>query len=207
MLIPGVEDLLKPGYLPFESGFERLSDGSIMVASLSRVHGCSGAMLQWWLERRKTPEEFVRWHPLEHVTSECRDGLEYPVHRRAGQLLRGKVKSVDPSTIFDAAALARADVSLLSCGRGGPVDRSVWAIYMVHVGRDTADGCEVRSRFWLGAFDPPDAAPRPEVIKNIFSDENAAWQMKHAMEEFYYASQLLPELYAREGSGPPVDRP
>jgi len=193
-----VNDLLKPGYLPLESGYQRLHDGSIVVAALSRVHGCSGAMLQWWFNRAKTPDEFVRWHPLEHVTSEDRDRIFLPVHRRGEEILRGKTQSVHPAEVFDAAALASADVSLVSCARGGPADRDVWTMRMVHVGRDTADGCEVRSRFWMGVFDPPAEAPPREVIETIFSDENAAWQMKHAMEEFYYASQFLPELYARE---------
>lgn len=193
-----VNDLLKPGYLSLESGYERLPDGSIMVAALSRVHGCSGAMLQWWFNRAKSPEEFVKWHPLEHVTSEHREGRFLVVHRRGEEILRGTTQSIDPADVFDGAALAGADVSFVSCARGGPADRNVWAMRMVHVGRDTADGCEVRSRFWMGVFDPAESAPPRDVVEKLFSDENAAWQMKHAIEEFYYASQLLPALYARE---------
>lgn len=198
MRISEADVLLEPGYLPLESGYERQPDGSIVVAALSRVHGCTGEMLQWWFDREKTADEFVQWHPLEHVRSEYRDGLHFPVHRRAGQELPGKVRSIEVTAIFSPDAIADADVSFVSCARGGPADRDVWAMYMIHVGRDTPDGCEVRSRFWLGVFDPPAGAPPRDVIETLFSDENASWQMKHAMEEFYYASLLLPDLYARE---------
>lgn len=202
MRLVDVNDLLIPGYLPLESGFERQADGSILAAALSRVHGVSGAMLQWWFAREKSSEEFVRWHPYEHVESEHRDGLFYPVHRRGDEILRGKTQSIDPEDIFDPAMLAAAGVGLVSCARGGPADRDIWTMRMVHVGRDTQDGCEVRSRFWLGAWEPRETAPPPEVLARIFPDEHAAWQMKHAMEEFYYASLIVPELYAREVGTP-----
>jgi hypothetical protein len=69
---------------------------------------------------------------------------------------------------------------------------------MVHVGRDQDWGCEVRSRFWIGAFDPPNAEVPTAVRNALRSEANAAWQMTHCIEEFYHLSTFLPELFTAE---------
>lgn len=191
-------DLLAPGYLPLESGHARLPSGMVVVAALNRVHRCSGEMLDWWFKRHKSQEEFVRWHPTEHVSAEYHDGMMFPVHVRAGQTLRGRIQTRPPGNLFDAAALAASGASVVTYGRGGPADGELWMMHTAHVGRDTDYGCEVRSRFWIGDFEPADAAPPPAVVAGLLSDTNACWQMAHCLEEFHYLSQFLPDLYDQE---------
>ncbi len=41
-------DLLKPGYLPIESGYRNSSDGKRLVAALTRMPGCRAKMVDWW---------------------------------------------------------------------------------------------------------------------------------------------------------------
>jgi len=48
MELKDADDLLKPGYLPLETGWARLDDGVAVVAALHRLQGISGSMLQWW---------------------------------------------------------------------------------------------------------------------------------------------------------------
>ena len=112
--------LLRPGYVELESGYKRLANGGVVVAALHRLYGCNGAMLQWWFAHRKTQEEFVRWHPAEHVSAAYRDGVLFPVHRRAGQILKGRVQTRPPSDLFDVSALATSGASVVNYARGGP---------------------------------------------------------------------------------------
>jgi hypothetical protein len=42
------DDLLKPGYLPLETGYTRLPNGQLQVACLTKMPGCKGRMINWW---------------------------------------------------------------------------------------------------------------------------------------------------------------
>jgi hypothetical protein len=53
--------------------------------------------------------------------------------------------------------------------------------------------------FGLGEFDPSDAAPPPQVMELMLSNESLQWQMKHSNEEFHYLSGFLPELFEQQG--------
>ncbi len=190
--------LLEPGYLPIETGYARLPGGVMLVAALHRLVGCNVEMLRWWFQRRKTPEEFRRWHPTEHGLSEYRDGVLYVEHLRAGRIFKGRTQSCPAEELFGEDALGGAEATVLSCGRGGPAEADFWSTRMVHVGRDQDWGCEVRSRFWIGVFDPPAAEIPIGIRERLLSERNAAWQMIHCIEEFHHLSTFLPELFAAQ---------
>jgi hypothetical protein len=48
MRFEDANDLLRPGYLPFESGYQELQDGKRVVAGLTRMPGCRAKMVDWW---------------------------------------------------------------------------------------------------------------------------------------------------------------
>ena len=48
MRFEDANDLLKSGYLPFESGYRALDDGKWTVAALTRMLGCRAKMVDWW---------------------------------------------------------------------------------------------------------------------------------------------------------------
>ena len=48
MELSQANDLLNPGYLPFESGYRDLADGKRLVAALTRMPGCRAKMVHWW---------------------------------------------------------------------------------------------------------------------------------------------------------------
>jgi hypothetical protein len=56
----------------------------------------------------------------------------------------------------------------------------------------------MRSRFWLGDFEPQEVAPTPEVRGQLFPDRVGAGLHKHRNEEMAYLAQFLPDLYRKE---------
>lgn len=48
MRLDEADRLLEPGYLAFESGYLRLADGSLHVASRTTMTGCKGRMIDFW---------------------------------------------------------------------------------------------------------------------------------------------------------------
>ncbi|MCK1597048.1 hypothetical protein [Bradyrhizobium sp. 164] len=45
MRFEDANDMLKPGYLPFESGYQEIEDGKWVVAGLTRMPGCRAKMV------------------------------------------------------------------------------------------------------------------------------------------------------------------
>jgi hypothetical protein len=68
MVLEEVGSLLAPEQLPYLSGVERLPDGILHVAVLTRMPGVSPEMIAWWFgEYMQTTEHYRRWHPRDHV--------------------------------------------------------------------------------------------------------------------------------------------
>ena len=45
MRFEDANEMLKPGYLPFESGYQEIEDGKWVVAGLTRMPGCRAKMV------------------------------------------------------------------------------------------------------------------------------------------------------------------
>ena len=61
--------LLDPTPMALEMGYERLDSGVLDIAVRTDLHGCSGAMLEWWFDSRPGDREYRWWHPLDHISS------------------------------------------------------------------------------------------------------------------------------------------
>jgi hypothetical protein len=68
-----VDDLLRPGYLPFESGYADLGDGRKVVAALTRMPGCRTKMIDWWFSWLGGTDQYKLWHPTDHLFSDWED--------------------------------------------------------------------------------------------------------------------------------------
>ena len=69
--------LLDPAPMPLEMGYERLKDGVLHIAVRTDMHRCTGEMVEWWFRFRPNTQQYVWWHPIDHVFSdwiECRQG-------------------------------------------------------------------------------------------------------------------------------------
>ena len=209
MRLQDANDLLRPGHLALESGYTRLPDGQLHVAAWTTMPGCSGAMVEWWFGYLETTEQYKWWHPQDHVWCEWIGergtgrfiGGEHHVHEViGGELQKLRIHFREPSEYLDASRFAEAGITAAVCGRVGALDAPVWAGHLVHLCRDTAYGCEMRSRFWLGDFDPAGVAPDREARMRLFPDRTGEGLLKHCHEEMTYLAGFLPELYAKEGS-------
>jgi len=40
------------------------------VAVRADLHGCTGEMTEWWFRRRCDTQDYIWWHPIDHVSSE-----------------------------------------------------------------------------------------------------------------------------------------
>jgi hypothetical protein len=198
--------LLRPGYLGLETGYLRLPSGELHVAAWTTMFGCTGRMVEWWFGFLETTEQYKWWHPRDHVWCEWvgeRDtghfiGGTHHVHEYiGGELQKLKIHFRDPAEYLDVTRFGEAGVTAAVCARVGLLDSPIWAGHLVHLCRDTDYGCEMRSRFWLGDFDPPELAPDAAARTNAFPDTTGEGLVKHCHEEMSYLAGFLPGLYSQ----------
>ncbi len=213
-----LDRLLNPAPMPLELGYERLENGVMHVAIRTDMHGCSGAMFDWWFASRPLTQWYRWWHPVDHVASSWLEesphggviGAIHQVEERftAMPAERLSIQFRDPEEMFGAASLtaARATgaVSAVICGHGGggfePRRRPDGAIIgsrMVHIARDTPWGMVLRSHFFLGHDLPGVGVPRPALVE-LFPDGIGPGLLQHCYDEFTFLSRLLPSLYIAE---------
>lgn len=154
-------ELLKPGYLPLETGYHMLPNGELFVAVHNRLFGCKAHWLDLWFGHFETEADFVEWHPDEHFThswnSAWRKGHYIGAAHTAKQSIGGRhaqfstIHFEDPSKIFNPAeqAAAGATVVLAHATPGSFGESNEVVSRFVHVARNTKLGCEIRSRFWV----------------------------------------------------------
>ncbi|MEO7643163.1 MAG: hydrolase [Ramlibacter sp.] len=219
--------LLDPAPLRLETGWERLDDGVMHVACRTDLHGCTGAMFEWWFRSRPGTQQYVWWHPVDHVSSEWLGGSpdthigsvhkveEFFSGMPAEKLLvqfRAAEEFFDGGLLRDARA--RGQVSAAVCGRGGhgwdaprdPQDR-VMGSRLLHLGRDTAWGCVLRSHFFIGQ-DLPRIGKSPGDLALMVPDELGPALLRHCYNEFMFLSRFLPSLYIAENRArQPVELP
>jgi len=199
--------LLEPGYQALESGTVRLEDGTLHVASRTTMIGCKGSMIDFWFGFLRTTEQYKWWHPKDHVWCEWLGergtgryvGGTHRVHEYiGGELAKLEIHFREPSEYLDVSRFAQAGVSTAVCAGVGPLDASVKVCHLIHLVRDTDWGCEMRSRFWLGDFEPAEVASTRETRIALVPDALGAGLHKHCNEEMAYLAAFLPKLYAEE---------
>ena len=211
MRFEDANDLLKPGYLPFESGYRELDDGKWTVAALTRMPGARAKMVDWWFSWVGDTEWYRLWHPTDHVWSGWENrvggryiGAAHLVHEYFGEgspLYQLRVAFHEPQLTFDAAAY-QASGHFAICARTGPLNEPIYLSRSCHFVRDTDYGCEMRSRFWLGHIahrDPALAVPEPRMkeLRAGLGAERAQRLHRHCAEEMGYLAEILPVLYRR----------
>ena len=222
-----VNRLLDPNPMPLEMGFERLENGVAHVATRTDMHGCTGAMFEWWFRFKPDTLQYSWWHPLDHGPSHWKTtnnetvngthvGAEHWIEESFGAIPSEPliVQFRDPSEFFDLnlfnAALEHSHISGAVVGRiavGHQPPRlpngAVLGGRLLHIPRDTPWGCVLRSHFFVGQ-DLPATGASPQDVANIVKDDFMPALMRHAYEEFTYLSRFLPSLYAAEN---PTSKP
>jgi DAPG hydrolase PhiG domain len=200
--------------LHLETGYERLEDGVLHVACRTDLHGCTGEMFEWWFRSRPNTQQYIWWHPVDHIGSDWAEGQEGThvgsIHL-AEEYFTGlpsqklSIQFRDATEFFDAesyrAARASGKVSAAICARLSagfqpPRDEQGRVIggRLIHVGRDTPWGCALRSHFYLGQ-DLPAKGVSPDEMRKLFTDEFGRALLQHCYNEFTFLSRFLPSLY------------
>ncbi|OWW19265.1 DAPG hydrolase family protein [Noviherbaspirillum denitrificans] len=219
--------LLDPSAMSLETGYERLPDGVLHVACRTDLHGCTGEMFEWWFRFRPDTQKYVWWHPVDHVFSdwlECRDGTHVGSIHRVEEFFTGQpaekllIQFRDAGEFFDAGAYRTArehgHISAAVCGRVGfgwdaprLPDGRILGGRLLHIGRDTAWGCVLRSHFFIGQ-DLPGLGKSPEEVAEMVPDAFGGALLTHCYNEFTFLSRFLPSLFIAENrTSHPVSLP
>jgi hypothetical protein len=215
------DQLLEPGYLPLENGFTRLKNGQVFVSVLTRMPGVHGRMIDWWFGwHTMESQRYKLWHPHAHLSNraERMNGDDPGLEDRAKYLRNPNYVSEyvgeqaidiiitfrDPSEVLDVSRFEEAGVRTAVCGVVGSQDAPVDIGALIHLIRETPDGCEMRSRFWLGnvairgplgRFVAPLARSRFVARRGVSIGMGRDLLVHCAMEMNHLAS-FLPALYA-----------
>ncbi len=217
MKLNEVNRLLDPTPMPLEVGYERLENGVLHVACRTDLHGCTGEMFEWWFRSRPNTQQYVWWHPVDHVSSEWLGGNsnthvgsihkveEFFTGLPAAKLL---IQFRPNEEFFDEKAYAEAraagHVSASVCGRTGMSweapslpDGRLLGGRLLHIGRDTPWGCALRSHFYMGE-DLPAIGKSAQEIAEMVPNELGVALLQHCYNEFTFLSRFLPSLFIAE---------
>ena len=197
--------LLEYPYLPMEAGVAITEDGMCHVAASTYMKDCTGPMIDWWFGWVHKTEQYLLWHPRDHVFSDWegpRDnnstyiGGHHLVHEYiGGELHKLKISFKDPSEYFGAdwkASFKEAGYSTAICGRTGiwndQTNEVLYVGHLIHLIKNEPDGVRMRSRFWLGDIDGlTDAEERKKNVSLPF----ATGLLQHCTEEMAILATIL----------------
>jgi hypothetical protein len=227
----GYDQLLEPGHLPGETGYCELPNGAGYVASLVPFPGCSGDMLAWWFWWHAVePARYTLWYPTNHVraTSLSPDRLTAPgltheerylgtTHRVVEYIGAKKVQIliqfVDPAELgMDTDRFADAGIVAHACARVSTDRPRAEVVTMLHLARETDDGFELRSRYWIGDhvtarvgrrdMQLDGVLDRVPLRRRLAGAPVAYEQLLHDQIEFTHLSTFLADIHAEFGPGP-----
>ena len=215
------EKLFEPGYLPMEVGYAYFDDGSAVVANKTVCRGVTGEMLQWYFAWHPIePLRYAVWDPFDHYDSVVSDEV---LHRlldpdisiadkcfNSDQLVTESLVMGEPGIPImihfrrpseygmDDHVLETKQVSFIVCANceiKTPEGQPDVPVFMLHTARDIEEGCELRSRFWLGChvINGEAKCMLPPGVR--FPEEMAKQLLGHNFNEFTNLAAILPELY------------
>lgn len=222
--------MLAPGYLAAETGWCAMPDGSAYVSVLTRMPGVTIEMVKWWFAWHPLESlRYMLWYPACHFSARVGPSdqaalcdpsvpLEEKIYGRRHIISEDfSGRNVDSSPEFhihfrrpeeigfDAAQLAAQPGVFVICSfpdendilpEGSP------PTVMMHFVRETEQGCELRSRFWLG-YSMRDRTPVLMLPPGGRIPEEAPYMLaRHCVEEYSNLRSFLPALY-REQAGQP----
>ena len=215
--------LLEPGYLPLETGYTRLDNGQILVAVLTKMPGVNGKMIDWWFGwEAQESQRYKLWHPRSHVAARSKkmngddpnlsdrekylDNPNFVTEYVGHAALDFEITFSGPSVYFlDESRFEAAKIGTAICAKAGFAGTPLSFGLLIHLIRETDDGCEMRSRFWLGSVEikglPTKSilnriAGTKMVAKHAAPDQLGRDMVVHCSMEMNHLASFLPELYA-----------
>jgi len=203
-------DLLAKGEHETENGYGRLADGGFHVAVRTDMPGVTPQMWAWWFGwHGSDTRRYKLWHPRAHASARWADGggdghyvgRTSLVHEYIGSAYtRAAIRFVAP----EQAGLSERGLgdSVAVCARLGSPDVPVEIGWLIHHIRPTADGSQMRSRFWIGGAQVAgrhanlliNKMIRPAVARLAPDPRDL---MVHCAQEMNHLAGFLPDLYDR----------
>ena len=194
----------------------RLPDASYLVAVRTPMPKVKADMVRWWFsDFLQTTEHYNWWHPKDHVWMDWENkkpgenaGSSHLVHEYiGGELSKLRIQFVNSAEFFGYEV--NDENTFVICARVGLLEEDINIAKMCHVVRNTADGAEMRTRFWLGHVAKREGNNTISSIQGFIGntalvrlfvlDKQLAEDLKrHAQEEMKYLADLLPTLYESE---------
>ncbi|MFN8354270.1 MAG: hypothetical protein U0Y10_07490 [Spirosomataceae bacterium] len=213
--IEHVNQLQEKGYLPIETGYTIEPDGSARVAVLTPMPEVSPLMWDWWFGWHGSHDNrYKLWHPKAHQSAAWQDGrqdVEGYIGRTSlieeyigSSLEKAAIRFVPPAELgLDNSRNGGLTNEVFICARLG---YSQWPIdfgWLVHQVRATANGAEMRSRFWMGGAhiqirsNSLVAKGLSKVLQKVvrLPEQQAKDLLAHCSEEMNHLTSILPSLY------------
>ena len=198
----------------YASEIRRLPDATYLVAVRTPMPGVSADMVRWWFsDFMQTTEHYTWWHPDDHLWMDWENkkpgeivGASHLVHEYIGdEISKLRIQFVEPSEFFGYDP-NEEDLFVL-CARVGLLEEPINVTKMCHIVRNTDDGAEMRSRFWLGHVAKRSGNETNSSLEGLIGNSYLARSLllneqlaqdlhTHATEEMSILSGLLPRLYA-----------
>jgi hypothetical protein len=182
-------------------------------------------MIDWWFGwHGAETERYKLWHPQAHLYSQLRfertdvPGLSdrqkyigntsYVDEYVGPQIQRLAISFQQPRDFgLDEDSFKGAGISTAICGRVGFSGKPIDSGYLLHLIRETDEGCEMRSRFWLGEAHIrilPEGNPIDRLLETRFARKRmlpallGRHLLIHCAEEMNHLASFLPALFAQE---------
>lgn len=210
--------LFDPGYFEVETGYCVMEDGSGYIANHTKMPGVTVEMFDWWFAWHGLGElRYTLWDPEDHYYA-------YSMNLAQGRCPKLSLKEKYWGTMhhikedigggpdelfacfrqpcemgFDESKIGtKACGTIVTSNSGMLCDPMASAETMCHFVRETEDGIELRSRFWLGwhiiGGKPVKILPDDEVTPLM----KPKMLLAHNMKEFQNLADLLPKIYPEQ---------
>jgi hypothetical protein len=188
---------------------------------LTKMPGVTAEMWDWWFGWHGCDaRRYKLWHPRAHLHAEWADGADAGRRGReryvgrtsfvdeylGSRLARAAIRFVAPSELgIDEASLAPGKHRTMVCARLGSSQFPVDVGWLLHDVRETDDGSEMRSRFWLGGSHirartggPAVGAVTSRLGGLVFRQGETAAEalLVHCSQEMSHLASFLAELHA-----------
>ncbi|WP_099467449.1 DAPG hydrolase family protein [Konateibacter massiliensis] len=204
-----INNLFKDGYLPGEFGWTRMKDGTLTAANITNMPGVTVEMFDW----------FFAWHGLEPMRYKIWDPEEHyyclTQHPEKAKNSKLSMKERYWDTIHDVIEDIGSGKEKIEINFGNPKDigfdetelkkfkgtiicggNEKNPVIMLHFLRPTENGCELRTRFWMG-YCVKDGKPQKTMFPpaKLIPESVAMKLLEHNVKEYTNLRAILPELY------------